>query len=89
MYVMLGTLDMTTFELSVDTLFDRSDEYQLIQLNTPAMGEQAVSFEFKKLNYDSYYSITYGVKDEDGKFVELQNNAYFELFTTPPAPEDQ
>lgn len=93
MYVMLGTLDMTTFQLSVDTLFERPDEYQLIQLNTPAMGEQAgeqaVPFEFNHLNYDSYYSITYGVRDEDGRFKEIQSNDYFELFTTPSAPGDQ
>jgi hypothetical protein len=81
--MMLGTLDMNTFELSVDTLFTKPENYQLMHLSTSGMGEEKVAFSFNNLNYDSYYTIDFGIKDESGKFQSTSGNRMVFIYTTP------
>ena len=83
MYMMLGTLDMNTFELSVDTLFTKPENYQLMHLSTSGLGEEKVAFSFNNLNYDSYYTIDFGIKDESGKFQSTSGNRMVFIYTTP------
>ena len=82
MYMMLGTLDMNTFELSVDTLFTKPENYQLMHLSTSGLGEEKVAFSFNNLNYDSYYTIDFGIKDESGKFQSTSGNRMVFIYTS-------
>ena len=82
MYMMLGTLDMNTFELSVDTFFTKPENYQLMHLSTSGMGEEKVVFSFNNLNYDSYYTIDFGIKDESGKFQSTSGDRLQFIYTT-------
>lgn len=87
-YAMLITIDMETFEFKIDSLFENPQEYQKIHFSTPSLGEEKIPYSFTNLNYDSYYAVTYGIKDKDGKFVDISGNGMFMLFTTPSYPEN-
>lgn len=87
-YAMLITIDMETFEFKVDSLFENPQEHQKIHFSTPSLGEEKIPYSFTNLKYDSYYAVTYGIKDKDGKFVDISGNGMFMLFTTPSDPEN-
>ena len=85
-YVMLGTIDMQDFTLRYDSLFTNPQEYQRIHLSTNSLGEEKVPFTFSNLNYDSYYVVSYGIKDENGKFKDTSGDKMMFLYTTPSDP---
>ena len=86
-YMMLITIDMNDFSLKMDSEFEHPEQHQLMQLSTPAYGEEQVSFEFSGLDYDSYYALTYGIKDENGEFQDISGGDFFIIYTTASAPE--
>jgi hypothetical protein len=47
------------------------------------MGEEKVAFSFNNLNYDSNYTIDFGIKDESGKFQSTSGNRMVFIYTTP------
>ena len=85
-YVMLITIDMTTFDFRADTLFNHPNEYYKINFSTPSLGEEKIPYSFSNLNYDSFYGVTYGIKGKDGKFVDISGEHQFRLYTTPSDP---
>ena len=89
MYIMLGTMDYATETLNFDSLFVSPNEHQLISLSTDAFGVQTFDFTFSNLQYNTDYALTYGIKDEDGKFIDLSGDNMFFLYTTPSAPSDE
>lgn len=88
-YVMLGSIDMNDFSFHIDSLFTNPQEYQKIHFSTSSLGEEKISFSFNNLNYDSYYAVAYGIKDENGKFKDMSGDNMFFLYTTPSAPSDE
>ena len=67
-YVMLVGIDMMTFDFKVDSLFQNPQLYQKINFSTASL---------------SYYAITYGIKNKEGKFEELNADKMYMLYTTP------
>ena len=86
MYIMLGTTDYATETLNFDSLFVNSNEYKLISLSTDAFGVQTFDFTFSNLKYNTDYALTYGIKDEDGKFIDMSGDNMFFLYSTPSDP---
>ena len=87
-YAMLIKIDMTDFSYGVDSLFEDSQKHQLVRFSTPSLGEEKHSFVFNNLNYDSYYSVTYGIKDENGRFKDISESDMFMIYTTAHNPSD-
>lgn len=85
-YVMLGTINMVDFSFHIDSLFQNPNEYRKIHFSTPSLGEEKVSFSFDNLNYDSYYTVSFGIKDENGKFKDLSDENLLLLYTTASDP---
>jgi hypothetical protein len=77
---------MNDISLRFDSLFENSEEHQLIPLSTPGLEEEKMKFTFNNLNYDSYYVIAYGIKDENGKFKDMSGDRPMFLYTTPSDP---
>ena len=89
MYMMLGTLDMNDFTLKYDTLFVNPQEHQLMHLSTSGLGEEKVAFTFSNLDYDSYYTIDFGIKDENGKFQSVSGDRLQYIYTTAADPSNE
>ena len=45
--------------------------------------QKSGSFNFTNLDFGSYYAITYGIKNKEGKFEELNADKMYMLYTTP------
>lgn len=82
-YVMLVGIDMMTFDFKVDSLFQNPQLYQKIHFSTASLNEEKGSFNFTNLDFGSYYAITYGIKNKEGKFEELNADKMYMLYTTP------
>jgi len=85
-YAMLMWIDMTDFSINIDSKFERPECHQLIHFATPQRGTETGHFKFSNLDYDTYYAITYGIKDENGEFKDLNPDHIFILYTTPSDP---
>jgi hypothetical protein len=80
---MLVEIDMMTFDFKVDSLFQKPQLYQKIHFSTASLNEEKGSFNFTNLDFGSYYAITYGIKNKEGKFEELNADKMYMLYTTP------
>lgn len=85
-YAMLIWVDMTDYSINIDSKFEYPERHQLLHFATPQGGSETAHFQFSNLDYDTFYAITYGVKDEKGEFKELNPDHIYILYTTPSDP---
>lgn len=85
-YAMLLSIDMNDYSIIIDSLFEDTQKHQLINLSIPKFGDSTTYFKFDNLNYDSYYAVVYGIKDENGIFMFMDEETMISLYTTPSAP---
>lgn len=82
-YVMLVGIDIMTVDFKIDSLFQNPQLYRKIHFSTASLNEEKGSFNFTNLDFGSYYAVTYGTKNKEGKFEELNEDKMYMLYTTP------